>query len=725
MQCSLRKGKQSLIPTYDLLLNLNCVISLDAIHTVFRKWGNVKTVHRPFDDRTYVFVRYEKKSEMTAAVKDFRESDLSNFVPEWADATVEEFCSNSHFEHIVREIPSEICDKDWWDCFRNYTAVRAVAHLPEVRAGLCDLFIALENQTAENTFTALLTTTLKYGSNLLDILHGTFIPPASLRARSKIPSAPKTSKPDTGYLSRLRKLRDYRFEEETNAEVFDNYVAPCTQPLAGIKFRSPPREGFPPNVRMQGIINLNFTSVSRESVLGTSSNTSPIRSGDFDKQAVAQVSSSDDHDAAVNQKTAENNPPKERKDPSDIWFTCGDSTVVQEFEKAAQELPIPNDNSKIEPVGAVSDQQDIKQDHAGKSANNLYQDSTKPAQCLRLYKDTGYRKWHRGVTKIQSLIKKGNYTPMAWFGNLFLINGNTNLPLYKFNFMKKYQEIILKNYGIYQDMADCMRRSGFSFLNQKNCTNISRNSIHSIRLRENTQQSDKRSSLGKITCKVFENSSSIPNHMWYRLMRLKIGNMASYYIRKHSQKDLSKENKENEICVQEGRSHGAIQKYSEVTRPLAASSLLGVSAPADRNPLKVCYNKAKRSKKLHCISFLAKTELGSGSQQERVDDLLNEREQAYEDRLIAQWQNAYSYYKILEATVEMTEIPINKHAAVKSCEFDLQKSSRPRSAQRHPAVNLASILQRKVFEDIRSQWQKNANGVHVRSQKHCRRSTVT
>lgn len=61
-------------------------------------------------DLHYRFIRYEKKIEMISALKNFYDNINAMMPQEWRHANLEEFPSNSHFENIIREVPSEISD---------------------------------------------------------------------------------------------------------------------------------------------------------------------------------------------------------------------------------------------------------------------------------------------------------------------------------------------------------------------------------------------------------------------------------------------------------------------------------------------------------------------------------------------------------------------------------------------------------------------------------------
>ena len=121
----------------------------------------------------------------------------------------------------------------------------------------------------------------------------------------------KTSrKPESLLASHLRNLRDQRFDEEP----FENYVR--SSPLDS-RIRLPPSDGFLSNMRMPGILHLNFSSCSRETI--QSMDTMKTECSGNSGNGIPNFRS----DSPLHQPDEE--VPVQRDDPSEIWFNCGDN----------------------------------------------------------------------------------------------------------------------------------------------------------------------------------------------------------------------------------------------------------------------------------------------------------------------------------------------------------------------------------------------------------------
>lgn len=73
-------------------------------------------------------------------------------------------------------------------------------------------------------------------------------------------------------------------------------------------------------------------------------------------------------------------------------------------------------------------------------------------------------------------------------------------------------------------------------------------------------------------------------------------------------------------------------------RSVPPCSLLGVSAPSDRLPLRICYNRAKREGRLLKLKFSGKIDCENPRYGTPSNPRLTIKEQIEEDRLIAKWQ---------------------------------------------------------------------------------------
>ncbi|OQV17128.1 hypothetical protein BV898_08709 [Hypsibius exemplaris] len=336
-----RKARRNSPPSFDLLVRLNLSVSSEEISSVFAHWGKVRDVHRPYEDRDYRFVRYERKEEMKAALRGYRDGSLRYLQPEWLQCTVYESPSNSLFEVIVRDVPAEITDKEWCECISKYGAVRAVHRIPKVPHGVCDMFIAMEDQRSHNVIKALLATLAKYQATLSDIFYGTFVPPASFCATFEASSKAST----------VISLRDQALPPAPLPPLLAN---PSQMALV----RRISAEGAANYRRGSDFQSSSSSSLTRQpaipdpcmfrSITILTRRKSSISPATTTKAASTQVTSNGDDFLKEEEPEQIQADVAPKKNPSDVWFSCGEEIPDAEVVSVA-----PTAGPPLKPDGAL------------------------------------------------------------------------------------------------------------------------------------------------------------------------------------------------------------------------------------------------------------------------------------------------------------------------------------------------------------------------------------
>ncbi|GAU98689.1 hypothetical protein RvY_09803 [Ramazzottius varieornatus] len=245
---------------------------------------------------------------MKAALRGYQDGSLRYLQPDWHQCTVYESPSNSLFEVIVRDVPAEITDKEWYDCIMHYGNIRALQRIPEQHSGLVDMFIAMEDQRSHNVIKALLITLGKYNATLSDIFYGTFVPPAAFSAGD---STGLKESPSSGKLSSLRALRDFR-----SAATGITPILSPSETATRLRTKEEPfqavlkRHDGLPNIRTKTI---EFPRVPVTLLTRTRANQAFL--------PYNLLHHPEEKKSPVRKET--------RKDPSDKWFSCGEECVSE------------------------------------------------------------------------------------------------------------------------------------------------------------------------------------------------------------------------------------------------------------------------------------------------------------------------------------------------------------------------------------------------------------